>query len=269
MAGHKYEQLSIGPNVEVGKEGPRIKSNGAAIEHSNYADDAFAIVRGAHPIDDNDFVTKQYLETRADVIVTGQIDGGSPPAAGTSGLVFICTTAGGAYNLNYLYRDNGASWDELPLVEGMHIKTTDNLAGGTVEFLGDHIYIWDEDGTEWVDIGPAPEETAVVKNARITLAYTDTGVNLIKNIPANAIHAKVIVSVTQIFDGTTPVLIVGDVADPDRHMTTQGQNLAVVGVYETTNLYLYGAPTDINVTLTIGGVPTQGQALVYIEYSIL
>jgi len=268
MATYNYGLIGIGSDVELGKDGPRIKVNTGVIEARNNADTDFAILRGGHPVDENDLVTKKYLETRAHVIVTGQIDGGSPPAAGTAGRVYICTTAGGAFTLDYLYYDNGTSWEEITPHEGMVIKVTDDLTGGTHEFDADHLYMWDEDGTQWVDLGPAPEVTAVVKNARITIDHTDTGANLIKNVPANSIATKVMVSVTQTFDGTSPGLKVGDASDVDRLMTDQENKLNKVGVYKTDNLYLYGSATDVNATLTIGGSPSQGQALVYLEYAI-
>lgn len=268
MASHLYELLGIGPDVELGKDGSRIKENAGVVEFRDNADSAFVKVRGDHPVDENDFVTKRYLETRANVIVTGQIDGGAPPAAGTAGRVFICTTAGGVYNLNSLYYDNGTSWEEIAPIEGMSIKITDDLTGGTVEFIGDHIYVWDADGGTWVDIGPAPAEAAVIKHASITLTEADTGANLIKQIPANAFLTRVKVNVTEVFDGTTPTLEIGDGTDPDRHMTALGNKLNKLGLYETSNLYLYGGATNVNATLTIGGTPTQGQCTVYIEYAI-
>jgi len=36
---------------------------------------------------------------------------------------------------------------------------TDELSGGTVEFEADHLYVWDEDNTEWDLIGPSVATT--------------------------------------------------------------------------------------------------------------
>lgn len=268
MTSINYGLIGIAEDVELGKDGPRIKVNGTAVEMRNLDDTDFAILRAAHPVDENDLVTKKYLETRAHVIVTGQIDGGSPPSAGTPGRIYICTTAGGTYTLKYLYYDNGTTWEEIIPHEGMVIKVTDDLTGGTDEYIGDHLYLWDADGSTWVDMGPSPAVAEVVKNARITIAHTDTGVNLIKTVPANAILTQTKCNVTQAFDGTSPELEIGDTADPDRHMRAQDQKLGKVGLYMTENLYLYGSSTAVNATLTIGGTPSQGQALVYIEYAI-
>jgi len=268
MTSKHYGQIGIGSIVEFGKAGPKLKNNSGVFEHRNNADSDFVVARGAHPVGDNDFVTKYYLETRADVIVTGQINGGSPPAAGTPGRIYICTTAGGVYTLKYLYRDNGSSWDEIVPIEGMRISVTDALTGGTDEYDADHLYMWDADGSVWVDLGPAPAATEVIKVAALAFDYTDTGVTLIKNVPSGSTLTKCKLNVTQVFDGTTPVAKIGDASDDDRHMTEDQNNLLEAELFVTENMYLYGAATDVNLTVTIGGTPTQGQARALIEYAL-
>jgi hypothetical protein len=270
MASKHYELSGIDSNVEIGKRGPRVKDNSGAVEFRNQADDDFVVVRGADPVAANDFVTKRYMETRASVYVTGQIDGGSPPAAGTPGRVFICTTTGGGYTINYLYWDNGVTWDEIIPAEGQVVSVTDELSGGTVEFTGDHLYLWDADGSTWVDLGPTPAAQEVVKSSRLAFDYADVGVNLIVNVPANAIVTKVILNVTQAWDVNQPYVEVGDAADADRLMQSKGNDLAKVGVQVTDAGYLYGVATDVNVTLSNdGGTPTQGQAIIVVHYDLI
>lgn len=267
MTSKNYGLNGVASTVQLGKKGPKLKNNSSIIEHRNAADDDFVIARGAHPIGDNDLVTKKYLETMANVYVTGQIDGGSPPAAGTPGRIFICTTTGGSYTLKYLYRDTGTAWEEIVPVEGMRISVTDALTGGTDEYTADTLYMWDADGSTWVDIGPAPAETETVKGKYVTLGYSDTGANLIKNVPANAAITKVKVKVTQAFDGTTPTIIVGDSVDDDRHMLAIENDLEIADLYETNVFYQYGSATDVNATIAASGA-TQGQCTVYLEYVI-
>jgi hypothetical protein len=270
MTSKHYELTGIGTNVELGKRGPRLKNSSGVIEHRNQADDGYVIVRGGHPVNDNDLVTKFYLETRADVRVTGQIDGGSPPAAGTPGRVFICTTAGGVYTLGYLYRDDGAQWVEIVPAEGLTVVVTDDLSGGTEEYTGDHAYLWDEDTTSWIDLGPSVSAVGVVKTARANFTYSDVGANLVVTAPANAVITKVILNVTQAWDASGVSAEVGDATDPDRHMSADGNDLAKVGVYVVDCGYLYGVSTAVNLTLANnGGTPTQGQARVIVHYDIL
>ena len=79
----------------------------------------------------------------------GQIDGTSPPAPASEGIFYACTIAGGTYQLNYLYRSDGSSWVERPLKEADLMITTQEFFGGTIEFPGDQVFVWDEDGSEW------------------------------------------------------------------------------------------------------------------------
>lgn len=268
MPSHNYGLEGIAEVVELGKDGPKVKANTGVVELRDNADTAYAVARGADPVGDDDLVTKRYLDTRASIAVTGQIDGGSPPAAGTAGRIYVVTTSGGTYSVNELYRDDGSAWVEITRTEGLRITVTDDLSGGTVEFLGDHVYVWDEDASEWDDIGPAPALTRAVRNERITIDYTDSGDNNVgAAVPANAIITGVKVSVTQAFDDNSADLIVGDAVDADRFMRAQDVKLKTVGVYEVSNLYLYGVQTQVIANLT-PGTSTQGQALIYVEYGI-
>ena len=268
MTSKNYGQTGVAGNVEFGKEGPRIRDDaaGAAMGVRNQADDDYIPLRVGAPVNENDAVSKKYLETRADVRVTGQIDGGSPPAPSTPGRIFICTTAGGSYTLKYLYRDSGTSWEEIIPGEGLTIRVTDDLTGGTDEYIADHIYLWDADNSIWKDMGPNPAESDVIKGHAIEFDYTDTVINLIRNVPSGARALRVKISVTQIFDGVNPEAEVGDAVDPDRLMPANENNLKRVDVYVSEVLYLYGSATDVNLTLTIGGTPTQGQGVALIEY---
>ena len=267
MARNNFDQTGLGPNVKLGKNGARVVStDGAVIEARNNADDAFAILRADHPINDHDVVTKRYLETRADVRTSGQIDGGSPPAAGTQGRVFVCTTAGGTFNLNHLYYDTGGEWQVLPLDAGLTMAVTTALTGGTIEFEDDSKYIWDADTTVWKFIGSAGIATGV-QVASVDLDYTEVGPKLLRSIPGSTRIPKILVIVTQIFNGTTPELSIGDSVDPDRLVTESHVDLTSLGVYEIVPGYLYGAATDIIINLSIGGAPSTGQAAIYMEYS--
>jgi hypothetical protein len=269
MTTRNYDQSGIGSNVELGKRGPRIVDNSGAIEHKNQADNAYAIVRGAHPVAENDFVTKRYLETRSGASVTGQIDGGTPPTAGTAGRLWICTTTGGTFTVNYLYYDNGVSWDEIIPSEGMSISVTDALTGGAVEFLADHVYLWDLDSTTWKDIGPGAAETKLVKAVSIALAYTNIGTNLLATVPANAVVTKIVVNVTQAWGSPLPSLIVGDAGDTNRLAEDKDIDLNKVGIYAVTQLHLYSVETPVNAILANNtATPATGAARVYIEYAL-
>lgn len=64
MSGIKNYGLSgIGKDVEFGKKGNRLKSENDRIEVRDFNDSSFVPVSAADPIEDNDLVTKSYLES--------------------------------------------------------------------------------------------------------------------------------------------------------------------------------------------------------------
>lgn len=262
----KYGVSGIGSTVELGKAGPKAKNSSGVVEFRNNADNAYAIVRGDTPVADNDLATKAYVDKKAGMIVSGQINGGSPPAAGTLGRVFVVTTTGGAYTEKELWRDNGSAWEKLTLTDGMTVGIADALTGGNIEFLANHVYQYDEDTATWKDIGPSSATTSTMKSKWITITYTNTGANAICTVPANAQVVRAKVRVTQAFNGTSPSLIIGDAGDTDRHMEAIHVDLTTVGLYEVDLLYLYGSSTAVNATLAVTGSPSTGQCTVELEY---
>ena len=57
-----YTLTGIGSNVEVGKDGPRIKDNSGVVEIKDNTDSALAVIRGADAIGSTDLVTKSQLD---------------------------------------------------------------------------------------------------------------------------------------------------------------------------------------------------------------
>jgi len=267
MSHKDYGQKGVGNDVELGKGGPRLVVDTGVIKSTQNDGSTLEEFKGATPTGPDSFATKEYVDTRAGAPVTGQIDGGLPPGV-VNGALYICTTSGGVYTEKYLYYGKGGSWVEKIPVEGQSIHVTDSLTGGNQEYLADHIYIWDADNTEWDDIGPY--DTKTIKAERVSLAHTDTGSNNVGSaLPANAKVRSVKANVTQVFDGTTPVLKVGDAVDDDRHMTEAENDLETVGLYQTEVAHLYGSQTQVTATLTIGGSPSQGTVEIEIEYSLV
>mgnify|MGYP005806471713 CR=1 FL=1 len=268
MSHKDYGQKGIANDVEYGKGGPRLVVDTGVIKSTQNDGSTLEEFKGATPTSADSFATKEYVDTRAGAPVTGQINGGSPPAV-VNGALYICTTTGGAYTEKNLYYGKGGSWVEKVPVEGQSIHVTDALSGGNQEYEADHIYVYDADNTEWDDIGPAAAATKIVKSERLAFDYTDTGANNVgSSLPANAKVRGVKLNVTQIFDGTTPVVKVGDSVDDDRHMTEAENDLETVGVYQTEVAHLYGSSTQVVATVTIGGSPSQGTAELEVEYSI-
>jgi hypothetical protein len=268
MATKNYGLVGLGGNVELSKGGARIKNVAGVVEARNNADSAYAVVRGDHPIGLNDFVTLQYLKTKGDVVVIGQIHGGAPPAAGSAGRVYVCTTTGGGYTINHLYFDNGVSWEDVGPAEGQTMAVTDALTGGAVEFLADTTYIWNLDATVWVNIGPSTiTESKHVLKRSADIAYTDTGVvNIGAAVSGNGRVSGVWINVTQIFNGLAPTLTVGDAGDADRFVATTEVDLKTVGLYKMDASHLFSISTQVYATV-VPDSSTTGAANITLYYA--
>ena len=110
-----------------------------------------------------------------------------------------------------------------------------------------------------IDTDVAAALLSNVEARLVQLAYTDTGDNNIGAVvPEDATFVIVFVQVTTTFDGTTPVLIVGDSGDDNRFMETTDNDLGTAGLYTKAVVYSFPADTQLLANLTIGGSPSQG-----------
>jgi len=267
MAHKDYQQVGVGSTVELGNGGTKLKENSGIMESRNNADSAYAVFRAATPVGDDDVVTKGWVERRYGIKITGQINGGSPPAASSYGRIFICTTAGGAYTLKYLYRDTGSAWEEIVPIEGMTVAVTDALSGGTDEYEADTVYVWDADAGTWDKVGPIIDpNTGLMNHVKVTLTHTDTGDNNVGSaLPSGAVVMSVSANVSQVFDGSVNELKVGDGVDDDRFLGVAGNDLTEVMLFRSEHQYLYGSSTQVIANLVATGA-SQGQVEVLVKY---
>lgn len=258
MGSRHWNLTGVSSDLQLGVDGPRLIDVGGHVEVRDATNVAYARVKAAEPVDEDDVVTLRYLRTRADVIVTGQIDGSAPPAAGTLGRVFVCSTTGGAYTVNRLYYDNGVDWEEIPQIEGLAMRVTDALTGGSVEFLADHVYIWDADGVQWVNVGPATLTlSGVVQKRSVDFTYdTASPINVGSALPASARVLEVKLNVSQAFNGAGPTLTVGDAGVPDRFMTVEENDLTEVALHCADASHVYSLSTQVTATLSAAGATT-------------
>lgn len=262
-----YGLSGVAADVELGVEGLRIISDGTAVSLRNNTDSAFAELKVADPTSDDAAVTKRFVERRYDVSVTDQIDGGSPPAV-VNGAIYVCTTTGGAYTEKYLYRGEGGSWVEIIPYNGMRIVVTTDLSGGNITFIGDHVYLWDGDTTNWIDVGPYILPGQFTRSVRANLVFNSTSpVNIGSQVPIGARPFMVVVNVTQVFNGTPkPLVDIGDAGSTTRLAGSGEFNLKKVGVYVANCNYNYAAATQLIATYVANG-STQGAATIEVIYT--
>jgi hypothetical protein len=265
-----FTQNAVAAILQLGKLGAKLKSNSGVIEARNAADNAFAKVRGADPAGMDDLVTLRYLKTQASATVTGQIDGGTPPAV-VDGAVYIATTTGGTYTAGRLYYGESSAWNERTPGEGMTIVATDALAGGTLTFAADHLYAWDADASTWDDIGPTPAttETKLLKVVKATINFdTSTPVNLGSALPVGASVSKFIVDVTTEYDQPSTVVFGISGSTSELGLAIES-NLNAIDTYIIDRYKTYSGGEQIIATLDVGVGATAGAATVEMHYSIV
>jgi hypothetical protein len=269
-----YGLSGIGSNVELGKGGPRLKNNTGVLEARNSADNALAIMAAAEPTAASHVATKAYVDRLASVFVKAQMINDVARLPDDSGVfvpsegdIAIVTTVGATWDtLKRLVKYDGAAWQYLFTAgepEGLRMSVTDAISGGTDTYLGDHVYMWDADGSVWVDVGPALASTNVQYGYTANLAFgTASPLAVRANAVGRAVRVKV--QVTTPFDGTNPTLQVGDAGDTDRLMATTEVNLKAVGIYVAECYYDYTVATNIIATYAADS-STAGAATVTVE----
>lgn len=269
-----YGLVGIGSNIEFGKGGPRLVVNGTGLDVKNNLNNALAILSAAEPTAADHVATKAYVDRLASVTIKGQMkndvarnydDSGN--LTPNTGDIIIVTTVGATWDtLKRLLRYNGAAWEYLFAggePEGMRISIPDAISGGTDTYLGDHLYMWDADGSVWVDIGPYVAITNVTYGYTQALAFgTSSPLTIKANATGRAVRVKV--NVTTAFDGTAPTLQVGDAGDTDRLMATTEVNLKAIGLYVSECYYSYAVATDIIATYAADS-STVGAATITVE----
>lgn len=274
----KYGLTGVGSEIQLGKGGAKLKSNAGVVE-ARTADGAnLAVIRAAMPSGINDVITKKYLETRADVVVVGEIYDDSStlafsPSPANANTMFLCTETGNGYTEGTLYfcTTGGiagvAVFETITPYDGMRISIASTLSNGTTSFTGDHLYLYS--GTAWVDIGPAATISSVVKIARadISSATPDGAVSIGPVLASTSAVVKVVVNVSVAFDGTTDSLIsIGKAGSVSSIGATSEVDLMKVGTYV---VECYVKPdAQVIATLAKGTGNSAGTATIEMHYSV-
>lgn len=241
---------------------------GGQVEVRNAADDAYAVLRVAAPVGDNDAVTKYYADSiEKPLIVKRQADCSLaiPNNTATRGWVVVTTAGNGAVVGDILY-DDGSGTGTMAIVsavEGRTIAVTDALTGGTISFEADSIYIWDADGSTWIKIGDIANFTGAVRVIRFAIDNTASQDSTF-SVPANARIFETILQVTTEYSAGTTISI-GDATTADKFMGT-GQNKP-----QKVDFYSVEQDTDKGtagvVRVAIAGAPAAGAGVVVVKFA--
>lgn len=244
-----------------------LKNNSGVVEFKNYDDSDYVIVRVKAPVADNDAVTKYYADSlEKPLIVKRQADCSAalPANTGVRGWVVVTTAGTGAAVGDVLY-DDGTGVGNMTIVaaiEGRTIAVTDALSGGTVTFFADTVYVWDDDGTQWIMIGgPGTGANKVVRYVLDNTAAQDS----VWLIPANCRILRAHIEITTPYSagGTISLGQVGSVA---LLMATTDLDAQTTGIYEVPQDTSWGG-SDLVVRTTVSGAPAAGAGVAVVEYA--
>jgi len=193
-----------------GPSGPRLKNNAGVIQSRNSDDTDFVRLQVATPSADEDAVTKLYADTLEKPLIIGRQANTSasiPSNTASRGFVVVTTAGTGAVLGDILY-DDGSSTGTMSIlsaIEGRTIAVTDALTGGTIEFDPDSIYIWDDDGTQWIKIGDIGSVTGANRIIRFSLSTAT--VDSTTAIPANARITQTWVDITTAYNAGATIQV--------------------------------------------------------------
>lgn len=262
LAGTVSSFLQIG-----GPAGPGVNANAGALEARNAANTAFAIIRGATPVGDNDLTTKAYVDKTANKPVPAslQFNGNNalPNNSGTEQW-YVVTTSGANATIGQLLWDDGSGAGVVAVIAaatGNTIVTTAAFSGGTISLLANQMYVWT--GTAWLDIAPSVSGAMYAIRLAITNAAAQSSAT---QIPANAVIFAARLDVTTPYSGGATISL-GIAGTPALFMGT-GDN-----VPQTIDLYQVEQDTSVGVAaaallVTVAGAPAAGAGFAIVLYSV-
>lgn len=254
---------------QIGLSGPQIKDNAGVIEAKNAADSGFVIVRGAAPVGENDFATKNYVDAiEGTLIVSRQANTSAsiPNNTATRGFVVV-TTAGSGANIGDVLFDDGSSSGLMEILvasENRSLFITDALVGGTVSFNPDSLYTWDEDGVLWVKIGDIASLTGPLRVVRFAITNAATQDSSF-SLPANVRIFSTRVEIATSYSGGATIQI-GQPGNLNLLQDTGDNNPQVTNIYEVEDDIAWGGSDNV-VRVTIAGAPAAGDGFVVVMFS--
>jgi len=255
---------------QFGIERAAIKStSGGELEVRSSDDSAYANLRVAAPVGDNDAVTKYYADKlEKPMIVTAQVDGDTTPTNTGVRHHIVVNSNGTAADIGDVWFDDGSGSGNAELlvaVEGRTIAVTDALTGGTVSFDPDSIYIWDADNTVWVKIGDIGSLSGAIREIRYVIDNSASQ-DSTSSIPANNRIVFCSLEITTPYSGGATISV-GNTATVDLFMgTAQNRPQNPAGsIFTVEQDTAQGAAATV-VRTTVGGAPAAGAGVVVVRY---
>ena len=253
---------------QIGLNGPQWKNNASVLEARNSGDSAFAVVRGASPVADNDLANKQYVDTiTTRTVVVAQFNGNNAlPSNSATEQFMVVTTSGATATIGALIWDDGSGTGTAVVLSAASrsIITTVALTGGTISFTADSQYFWDAGSSSWINIGGTSLSGSmrVIRHA-ITNAASQSSTAV---IPANAVVRSMTLDiVTPYSAGAT--ITVGQTGSAALLGATTDNLATVAGQYEVNQDTSWGA-SALAVLITVAGSPAAGAGYCVVHYTV-
>jgi hypothetical protein len=254
---------------QIGLGGPQLKNNSGAIDVRNSGDSAYAIVRGATPLANNDLATKAYVDQNSKPFPVGlQFNGNNPlPSNSSTEQFYVVSTTGANATIGQILWDDGSNTGTvtvLAALSGRLIGTTASLSGGTVTFLADALYMWDSGASTWFNVS-ASASSGSTREIRlpITNAASQSSAS---QIPANAYVVDARLSITTPYSGGATISL-GYSGSTTAFMLTTDNLATVAGIYQVEQDTSVGG-SPVALLVTVGGSPAAGAGAAIIQYTV-
>lgn len=249
--------------VQIGKAGFKLKNSSAVAEIRNAADNAYAKLRAADPVDVNDVINLQYLDknlftAQNYLLVAAEADCSSAlPTNTTSKRIVAVSVAGNGAVLGDVLYDDGANTGNMTIISkrnGLTIVPTASLS--TLGLTAYSIYVWNS--STWVSSSGTPTHPYNVLQCNIALETTESA----SDIPISRIK-MVTVFISTAYDNNATITV-GDEADADILLT----DAEIVSNATGLNVFHFDQAwaSAQKFTVTIGNTPTAGAGIVTIYY---
>ncbi len=240
-----------------------------ALEARNAANNAFALVRGAYPVGDNDLTTKAYVdEVARPFIVTAQSNAATSLIAnsGTEHYIVVSTAGTGAaaaYVAGSVLWDDGSGSGNVTVLGptvGQPIFVTTSLVGGTFVFSANTEYIWT--GSTWSNV--APSVAGVVLTIQLAIGTSGTYTS-VTSIPANAVILRSTINITTGYTAAATIAV-GQTGSTSLLQATGDSVAQTIDTYDALQVTAWGG-SSLPLLVTIGGSPSTGVGTVTVEYT--
>lgn len=251
-----------------GTGGPQFKRNNAAMELRDTSDSGFANLRGAMPVGDSDFATKQYVDlANKPVTVAQQFDGNNalPANSGTEQL-YVVTTTGAHATIGELLWDDGSGAGTVtvvPALDGRSIYTLADFIGGTVSLDADSYYVWSISLGTW-QLESSPQIGGAIREIRFAIG-TAASQHSAASVPANAQITDCQTEIVTPFSGGTTISV-GRTGSAALLQATSDNLPTAAGTYGVEQDTAWGG-ASLPVLVTVAGGPVAGAGFVIVKFT--